>query len=190
MDPLPPLRGLQAFEATARRLSFSAAAAELGVTHGAVSRQVRQLEEDLGVTLLYRTSGSATRLTPAGVRLQARLQQAFDLIAEGIEAVRTPVGLAALSVPAPFALKWLAPRLPRFKSDYPAIELRVKTGNERVTFDHDDLDLAIRDEEDLWDDAIVEPLTKGLCLVLPPAHHQNKAADVVADWLRQQFNEV
>src|SRR6478752_2353995 len=82
--PRVSLNALRAFEATARHCSFSAAAEELAVTHGAVSRQVRMLEETFGVSLLRRT-GHGAELTPEGHRLAAGLKRGFDEIQSSVD---------------------------------------------------------------------------------------------------------
>ena len=117
---LPPLSWLRAFEATARHLSFLNASEELGVTPSALSHQVRQLEQRLGIRLFERLN-RAIRLTEAGARIFPALRDGFDRLAEAMERVRPPSPddlLVVTSGPA-FAAKWLAPRLYRFVDDNP-----------------------------------------------------------------------
>jgi LysR family glycine cleavage system transcriptional activator len=123
---LPPLNPLRAFEAAARHGGMSLAAAELKVTHGAVSHQVRALERALGVALFQRR-GRRLTLTAAGQHLLPSVQQALDLIADASARLSRPDldGRLALKVPIAFAAKWLLRRLARFRDAYPQIELTL-----------------------------------------------------------------
>ncbi|HEY1491557.1 MAG TPA: LysR family transcriptional regulator [Steroidobacteraceae bacterium] len=127
---LPSLLSLRAFEATARRMSFTAAAAELNVTQSAVSRHVRALEEDLGQSLFVRMH-RAVILTPAGVSFAQDLGAGFLAIHRAVEAVRgaRPQRLRVTSEPA-FAARWLLERLGRFSIAHPQIELELETSDE------------------------------------------------------------
>lgn len=141
---LPSLNALRAFEAFARHGRMTLAADELCVTHGAISRQIRQLEEQLGVAL---TEGprSRLRMTPGGLRLAQALSPAFDQIEAAVP--RPPqVGPRPLVVSClpTFAMKWLIPRLPRFQTARPDIPLRVVESNGLFDFRADGVDLAIR----------------------------------------------
>ncbi|MEK1838848.1 MAG: LysR family transcriptional regulator, partial [Pseudomonas sp.] len=104
----PSLNALRAFEMIARKGTFSDAADALCVTHGAISRHIRSLEDSLGVVLLTRNA-HGTRLTPEGARLAAGLSRAFSLIQESIDEVR-PRPLE-LSCSASIMMHWLLPRL-------------------------------------------------------------------------------
>lgn len=141
---LPSLNALRAFEAFARHGRMTLAADELCVTHGAVSRQIRQLEEQLGVAL---TEGprSRLRMTPQGLQLAQALSPAFDQIEAAVP--RPPqVGPRPLVVSClpTFAMKWLIPRLPRFQAVQPDIPVRVMESNGPFDFRADGVDLAIR----------------------------------------------
>ena len=131
---LPPLNALRAFEATARLGSLSAAADELCVTHGAVSRQVKLLEDWAGVAVFERI-GRRLRLTEAGQAYRTALGGAFDTVAAASGRLRQ-VGRAAqpLTVNAlpTFAMRWLLPRLAGFQRRHPDIELRLITSDEPV----------------------------------------------------------
>jgi LysR family glycine cleavage system transcriptional activator len=126
---LPSLLSLRAFEATARRLSFTEAAAELNVTQSAISRHVRALEEDLGQSLFVRMHRAVT-LTPAGARFAQELGTGFLAIHRAVEAVRgaRPQRLRVTSEPA-FAARWLLERLGRFSIAHPQIELELETSD-------------------------------------------------------------
>ena len=141
---LPSLNALRAFEAFARHGRMTLAAGELCVTHGAISRQIRQLEEQLGVAL---TEGprSRLRMTEAGLKLAQGLSPAFDQIEAAVP--RPPqVGPRPLVVSClpTFAMKWLIPRLPRFQAAHPDIPVRVMESNGPFDFQADGVDLAIR----------------------------------------------
>ncbi len=124
--PLPPLNALRSFDAAARHLSFVRAAAELGVTPGAVSHQVRQLEEWLGHALFERRAKGVT-LTPLGRDYGSRLRAIFDQIAAATRGARQPAAPPRVILRCQYsvAAKWLAPRLAAFRAAHPDIELRV-----------------------------------------------------------------
>ena len=142
--PLPPLNALRAFEAFGRHGRMTLAADELCVTHGAISRQVRQLEEHLGEAL---TEGPRTRLrlTEQGLRLTQALTLAFDQIDAALPR-RPESGVRPLVVSClpTFAMKWLIPRLPLFVADHPDVPVRIVESNGPFDFRADGVDLAIR----------------------------------------------
>src|SRR5215469_9430826 len=112
--PLPPLGSLRAFEAVARRLSFTRAADELHVTPGAVSQQIRQLERLLGQILFVRTRRSVT-LTEAGIRMLPDVQAGLETLARAVRNHSSPGDRSlTISVAPSFASKWLLPRLADF----------------------------------------------------------------------------
>jgi LysR family glycine cleavage system transcriptional activator len=127
---LPPLNAIKAFEAAARHGSFTGAADELGVTHGAVSRQVRLLEEWLGRRLFVRTSRNAVS-TRAGTDLLAEVAPALDRLAAAAARLRDRPGRGVLRISAlpTFAMRWLIPRLSEFQRDHPHVELRIVTAS-------------------------------------------------------------
>jgi LysR family glycine cleavage system transcriptional activator len=148
---LPNLNALRAFEAAARHLSFTKAAAELNVTQGAVSHQVKALEADLGLSLLHRER-QRLALTDAGRDLLEVTREAFDGLAAGTENLldRQNAGVLTVSMSPNFAAKWLVPRLGRFVAAHPDIDLRVAASMQHVDFAREDVDLAIRHGEGLW----------------------------------------
>jgi len=135
------LNALRAFEATARLKSFTAAADELSVTHGAVSRHIRMLEDGLGVTLLSRNA-HGTSATIEGQRLAEGLTRAFGLIQTTIEQVKP--GPLTLSCSESIMMFWLLPRLARFHEAHPGIELRFNMGYGPVDFARDNVGVALR----------------------------------------------
>jgi LysR family glycine cleavage system transcriptional activator len=128
---LPPLNAIKAFEAAARLGSFSHAAEELHVTHGAVSRQIRVLEDWLGAPLFRRTSRNAVP-TKAGNDLLREAGPALDRLAEGSRRVRiSSLAQGTLNVAAQptFSMRWLIPRLSVFRREHPGLELRIVTAS-------------------------------------------------------------
>ena len=139
--PRPSLNALRAFEATARLKSFTAAAAELSVTHGAVSRHVRALEDTLGLQLLRRSAHSTTP-TQDGLRLAGGLSSAFKLIQSSIDQLRP--GPLTLSCSESIMMYWLIPRIAQFQQANPMVELRYNMSHGPVDFVRDDIGMAIR----------------------------------------------
>jgi LysR family glycine cleavage system transcriptional activator len=142
---LPSLTALRAFEAAARHLSFTRAAGELNVTQGAVSHQVKALERELGLKLFLRQK-QGLALTEHGRHCLASARDAFDRLAAGMTRLRERAETGVLSVNAlpSFAAKWLMPRLPRFLAVHPEVDLRVSAFEKLVSFDSEDVDLAVR----------------------------------------------
>lgn len=128
---LPPLNAIKAFEAAARLGSFTRAADELNVTHGAVSRQVRLLEEWFGARLFLRSSRNA-RPTQVGTDLLAETGPALDRLADVSQRLQSrarAAGTLTVSALPTFAMRWLIPRLPEFQRDHPDLELRIVTAS-------------------------------------------------------------
>lgn len=123
-----PLTALRSFEAVGRHLSFSRAADALGVTHGAVSRQIASLEALLGVKLFDR--GATLALTEEGHKLFAGVAPAFDRLAAAIDGLERGDTLRVLAVNAPptFTMKWLIPRLSAFQRRHSDVDVRLSTG--------------------------------------------------------------
>jgi len=145
MSPLkqPSLLALRAFEAAARRLSFTQAARELHVSQAAISRHVRALEQDVAQPL-FRRLHRRVELTPAGRRLAVRLAAGFRQIRSAVESVRdTPQRLLRITIEPAFAAHWLMPRLEQFSAAHPDLELNIETTDELRVLGRD-ADLAIR----------------------------------------------
>ena len=141
---LPPLNALRAFEAAGRHQSFSRAADELGVSHSAVSRHVRGLEDRLGAQL-FRDLPRGVALTQAGARYLSTLAPAFDRIAEASEMFdQRPAGQVTLDAEPLFATKWLIPRLGDFYKRFPDVELRLQASSALADLERYEADLAIR----------------------------------------------
>ncbi|UWQ18930.1 LysR substrate-binding domain-containing protein [Jannaschia sp. M317] len=123
---LPPLNALRAFEAAARHGGFLAAADELGVSRGAVSRHVKLLEDDLGTALFIR-SHNGVALTPAGQRLRPVLTEAFRAITDEVAQVSGHGGALRIICPPALSIRWLFPRLDGFRAAHPEIRLQLTT---------------------------------------------------------------
>jgi len=144
-DRLPPLDLLLAFEAAARHLSFTRAAAERFVTQSAVSRQIRALEDDLGVALFARQH-RALVLTPQGEKLQLACQSVLAQLRRTVSGIRAPAAreVLALSTTPSFASLWLIPRLRSFTQDNPGVDVRLDASYELRDLRGDGFDLAVR----------------------------------------------
>jgi len=140
---LPSLNALRAFEAFGRHGRMTLAADELCVTHGAISRQIRQLEDDLGAPL---TEGprNRLRLTEAGLKLAQTLTRALDDIDDAIPRQAQATRPLTISCFGTLAMKWLIPRLSGFHEAHPDIPLRIEEANGPFDFREDRIDLAIR----------------------------------------------
>ena len=130
MRQLPSLNMLRVFEEVARHRSFSQAALGLNVTQGAVSRQIKQLEDYLGVALFIRTPQGLS-LTQTGLALSPQLSDAFDHVERALQAVRVPNLRQRLRIVAPptWATRWLSAHLRAFCQRYPDISLSVTHQN-------------------------------------------------------------
>lgn len=176
---LPPLNALRVFEAAARQESFVRAASELHVTHGAVSRQIRQLESQLGVSLFERRN-RAVFLTSQGTELFTVCAHVMARLAETIDRLRAPAPDAplVLSCEPTVAMRWLIARLPAFNARFPAQQLHLLTAGGPVDFARDRVDVALRRNDFPWNPgwhvARVAPELMG------PVCHPGVAADFLA----------
>lgn len=142
---LPPLNALRAFEAAARHLSFAKAADELAVTPAAVSHQIKGLEAQLG-TALFRRYNRQVLLTDAGQALAPGVRDGLAAMAAAVERVHAVCsrGPLTVTVPPSFAVKWLMPRLERFRSANPEIDVRISATDRLVDLEREEVDLAVR----------------------------------------------
>jgi LysR family transcriptional regulator, glycine cleavage system transcriptional activator len=158
---LPSLNALKAFEAAARHVSFTEAATELFVTHAAISRHIRELEEYLGTQLFNRT-GRGVTLTEAGIRFGEQLTPLFDALAEASREAAA-VGAARplnVSVEPAIASRWLVARLGKFQELHPDIELNIDPTSRLVDFRADNVELGIRYGDGEWDDVEMTKLSE------------------------------
>lgn len=201
---LPSLNGLRAFEAAARHLSFTKAAAELHVTQTAVSHQIRRLEEQLGLEL-FRRDGRGLRLSEAGRDYLPAVAAAFEDLRRATQKLRrgNDEGRLTVSTTGSFAVKWLVPKLGKFQARHPEIEVRVSSSIRLVDFERDDVDCAIRFGMGEWPGLIADwlltedmfpvcspkllsgpiPLTKPEDLALHTLIHISQAPDDWRQWL-------
>jgi LysR family transcriptional regulator, glycine cleavage system transcriptional activator len=148
-DKLPPLNALRNFEAVARHGSFAGAAAELHVTHWAVGKQIRLLEDWFGVPLFERRSRGVA-LTDEGAALLNDVSGAFERLGSAAarlrqhEFSRRVSGIVRVNVLASFALCWLLPRLADFMARYPDIDVRVSTTSRKLRYIGDAFDIGVR----------------------------------------------
>ncbi len=127
---LPPLNALRAFEAAARLQSISKAALELSVTHGAVSRQIRVLEEDLGLAL-FSKDGRGLKLTDSGMRLRDASAEAFDRLRSACAELKQQTADApfVLACPGSLLARWFIPRLDRLNRELPELRLQLSASD-------------------------------------------------------------
>jgi LysR family glycine cleavage system transcriptional activator len=148
---LPALNNLRAFEAAARHESFTRAAEELCVTQGAVSQQVKALEEGFGIKLFNRERQRLV-ITEAGRDYLNVVRDALDRIAVGTERLlqRQNAGVLTVSTSPDFAAKWLVHRLGHFAETHSGIDLRVSATMHHVDFAREEVDLAVRHGDGNW----------------------------------------
>lgn len=148
---LPSLNGLRAFDAAARNLSFTRAAAELSVTQGAISRQVAHLENELSVRLFSRHR-RAVSLTTEGQVYFTAIRKAFDQIHDATVRYDRAAEdhILRIKVGPTFAIRWLLPRLLRFHNQHPKINLQINTSQEFPDFDHEQVDVSIVSGVGAW----------------------------------------
>jgi len=144
-NALPALDLLVGFEAAARHLSFTKAGEELFLTQSAVSRQIKELEDQLGVELFQRRH-RALALTDAGKSFYASAAQVLTTMRAATDRLRAQAGKKGLSVTTThsFAALWLIPRLAGFTRSHPGIDVRIMADTRVQDLDRDGLDLAVR----------------------------------------------
>lgn len=149
---LPPLNAVRAFEAAGRLGSFKKAAAELHVTHGAVSQQIRLLEDWLGASLFERNNRRVT-LTQAAKVYLAEVGPSLERLSQATARYGAPQPVSrtlSVNAPATFTLRWLVPRLAKFRADHPDVNVDVETSNAPLDGLKDDYDVVIRGGPDTF----------------------------------------
>lgn len=148
---LPPLNSLVAFESAGRLESFTAAGRELGLTQAAISRQIQQLEADLGL-LLFSRSRRGMRLTPEGDILYRSVTTGLTSIADTASSLRQQPGRRNVTIGATlgFSTFWLMPRLPMFRSANPSIDLRLVASDALGDLALERIDMAVRYGDGHW----------------------------------------
>jgi LysR family glycine cleavage system transcriptional activator len=156
MRRLPSMQTLRAFEAAARLESYSAAAQELGLTHGAISHRIRELETQLGVTLFRRTGRSMTP-TRETVTLLAQVREALGLLQRALpDVAHSTPGRLVVSVHPSLATRWLVPRIGSFLRAAPDLSVEVRSVADLGEFLSHGVDLAIRYGSGTWGNAAGE----------------------------------
>jgi LysR family glycine cleavage system transcriptional activator len=171
MDRLPPLNAIRAFEAAARHLSITLAADELNVTPGAVSRQVKSLEDVLGLQLLKRGHRQIA-LTRQGSDYFKAITKSLEDLREATRKLKRRNQRKQLKIRAytTFAMRWLIPRLSGFHAQHPEIEVLLKASTDPVDFRREDIDGAVRLGDGNWPGAHVYRLVSNvLAPVASPA---------------------
>lgn len=190
---LPSLTALQAFEATLRHRSFSRAAEELFRTQGAISRQVAQLESDLGVELFRREHPRIVPTAAAerfGTRLRALLDRLEALTLEVRSATATG-GVLELAVLPTLGTRWLIPRLARFRERHPDVALQLTTRLAVFDFEVELLDAAIHYGDAVWPGAELVPLMEEeVVVVASPALARAAALASPAELAAQPLLEL
>ncbi len=183
---IPPLPALRAFESVARLGSLRLAAEELHVTHGAVSHQIKFLQQALGMELVVR-QGRGVALTPAGQRLAPTLGDALSRLAQVIEAAQPDAKDKPLriSVLPSFAAKWLLPRLSAFMAAHPDIALTLDANLSIVNLHNTGIDLAFRYGPGQWPGVQAERLMgEEMLAVCSPSYRSGKLPRRPRDLLR------
>lgn len=193
---LPSLAALRTFEAAARHLSFTKAAAELHLTQSAVSRQIRVMEDYLGVMLFERVKQRLV-LTKAGSTYVAEIRSALEQMQTAtvnLLANRGVGGILTLATPPAFCVKWLIPRLDRFSATYPEVLVSLATRAKPFDFEAEKIDAAIYFGRRDWPGVMSDRLVgEDLVLVCSPAYRASaprlkQPADLAAHTLLQQIH--
>ena len=156
------LNALRALEASARHQSFSAAADELNVTPAAVGQLVRSLEDAVGLPLFYRKPSGKSRLIPTKTVELAlpHIRAGLDSLAQGLAQLQagSNSGVLTVTVSPAFAAKWLLPRIDRFQSLQPDIDVRLDTSAKSIDFAIQDVDIGVRYGAGTWAGLVSEKL--------------------------------
>lgn len=182
--PLPPLNAIRAFEVAGRHLNFSRAAEELGVTQGAISKQVIALEDFIGARLFERLPGGLS-LTQEGYALRLAIAPAFEMLDEAfVKFHRRPVrsNVCRISTLASFASQFLVPRLSKFEEDLPHIKLEILTSDRIVDLSREEVDFSLRYGPGRTDGVVTKQLVKGALapVVAPEIYNSDSIKDLTA----------
>lgn len=182
---LPPLNALRVFEVTARAPSFTEAARELHLTHGAVSRQIQLLEQALGQPLFHK-QGQRMVATSHAKAFAREISAAFDHIADATTRYgkRSTSKVIRINAPATFAMRWLIPKLPAFRAQHEDVEVRVSTALSNEPFLKGSFDMLIRRSPGDVTQFETQPLFQEWATVIASpallkAHRLRQAGDLV-----------
>lgn len=186
MARIPSFNVLRSFEAAVRHRSMTRAAEELCVTHGAISKQIQALEEELGVTLLRRLHRSVEP-TPEADQLAKTLGTAFGLIETGVKQVQP--GPLSVSCSASILMRWLIPRLSNFKKAQPEIDLQISTDHGPTDMLRDGISIAIRNDViPSPSNVVVKPLMREwIGPVCSPEYAKENKINELADLVRARL---
>jgi LysR family glycine cleavage system transcriptional activator len=182
---LPNFSALRAFEAAARHENFSRAAEELHLTHGAISHQVRALEEELGRPLFVR-NGRQVKITSDALKFAQFLGKSFadiGIAADAMRAARVNQRLTVSSIPS-FAARWLAPRLGRFIDLYPDIEVVLQSSGQLQDLARDGVDVGIRFGRGRYPGLLVQRLMGDVYYPVVSPHYRDGQLPVSSQDLR------
>lgn len=160
---LPPLNSVRVFEVASRYLNFSRAAEELGVSQGAVSKQIQILEDFVGARLFERLPGRL-ELTLEGRELKQKVAPAFEILQSSFNRLsrkKSRSSKVKISTVASFASQFIVPHLDRFKSSFPHIELEILTSDRLIDVTREEIDFCVRFGAGPWNGAVNTPLLKG-----------------------------
>lgn len=181
---IPSLQTLRALEAAARLGSYTRAAAELGLTHGAISHRLRALEETLGHPLFTR-EGNGMRPTPEALRLLVPVREALGLLALAFPPARAAQAILRVSLLPSFASRWLTPRLGAFRAAHPDIDVRIDARLELAEIGPGGVDCAIRYGKGGWPGVRAERLAgEVLFPVCAPGYRAAHGLEAPADLAR------
>lgn len=185
VERLPSILTLQAFEAAARHGSYSRAASELNVTHGAISHRIRELEERLKIRLFQR-AGHAMQPTRAAETLLAQVRQALGMLQLTFpDKTRRSADKLVVGVHPAFATRWLIPRLDRFVAAEPKLAIEIRTTADLGDFLAPGIDIAVRYGAGIWPNAIsVRLCGEVLFPVCSPAYQAKQRVQRPADLAR------
>lgn len=187
LNRLPPLNAIKAFHAASRHLNFSRAAEELGVTQGAVSKQIHTLEDFIG-TKLFERHANGLELTAEGQSLKNTTLPAFDMLISGFSRFerREPRSQKIrISTLASFASSALAPRLDRLEAAFPQVELEFLTSDRLIDHAKEEVDFSIRYGQGVAEDMVCEPISSADLIPVMHPEYDIKSGSVR---LLQVFN--
>ncbi len=192
MARLPPFIALRALEAAVRHRSYSRAADELSVTHGAVSHQIRRLEDELKATLFVRR-GNLMEPTPDALALAAKVAETLRLLQEAMDQIarRAASGPLVISTFSSFATRWLSPNLARLAEETGEPELELRVSDEVADLVTDGVDMAIRFGLGGWPDvSAMKLLSETLFPVCSPAFAERHGLKAPEDLYRVPLLKV
>lgn len=156
-ERLPSLKSLEVFVHAGKGLSFGQTARAMGLSPSAVSRRIRALEQELGLALFVR-HGKSVSLTPGGAQYLTELSPAFAAIRDATHALSKSGGRLVITTPQSFAVNWLIPRLPSFRSHHPEIEIDIDVSEDITGRYADNFDVGIFLSRRAWPDRHAEQL--------------------------------